>query len=206
MFGPNSPPWPVHLRWLCPAWLIASMSYTRLWSMWSFWLAFCDCGFRSVDCGIVVLGASICPRMDQDKRLVQTSWWEGLAIRKTGSWGPWCWERLKAGGEGDDRGWDGWMASPTRWTWVWASSGSWWWTGKPGVLRFMGSQRVRHDWLTDLIWPEPDGLSTWHKHGPLEKGMANHFSILALRTPWTVWKGKKICTECLDSILFNIVK
>ena len=53
---------------------------------------------------------------------------------------PWCWERLKAGGEGDDRGWDGWMASPTRWTWVWASSGSWWWTGKPGMLQSMGSQ------------------------------------------------------------------
>ena len=47
---------------------------------------------------------------------------------------PWCWERLKAGGEGDDRGWDGWMASLTQWTWVWVSSGSWWWTGKPGVL------------------------------------------------------------------------
>ena len=48
---------------------------------------------------------------------------------------PWCWERLKAGGEGDDRGQDGWMASLTRWTWVWASSGSWWWTGKPGMLQ-----------------------------------------------------------------------
>ena len=47
---------------------------------------------------------------------------------------PWCWARLKAGGEGDNKGWDGWMASPTWWTWVWASSGSWWWTGKPGVL------------------------------------------------------------------------
>ena len=55
---------------------------------------------------------------------------------------PWCWKRLKAGGEGDDRGWDGWMASPTRWTWVWASSGSWWWTGKPGVLRFMGLKEL----------------------------------------------------------------
>ena len=54
---------------------------------------------------------------------------------------PWCWERLKAG-EGDGRGWDGWMASPTRRTWVWASSGSWWWTGKPGVLKSMGSQSV----------------------------------------------------------------
>ena len=58
---------------------------------------------------------------------------------------PWCWERLKAGGEGDDRGWDGWMASPTQRTWVWVSSGSWWWTGKPGVLRFMWLQRVGHD-------------------------------------------------------------
>ena len=64
---------------------------------------------------------------------------------------PWCWEGLGAGGEGDDRGWDGWMASPTRCTWVWVNSGSWWQTGRPGVLRFMGSQRVGHDWATELI-------------------------------------------------------
>ena len=57
----------------------------------------------------------------------------------------WCWERLKAGGEGDDRAWDGWMVSPTRWKRVWVSSGSWWWTGKPGMLQSMGSQRVGHD-------------------------------------------------------------
>ena len=63
---------------------------------------------------------------------------------------PWCWERLKTGGEGDDRGWDGWMASPTRWTWVWVNSGSWWWTGRPGVLQSMGSQRVGHNWATEL--------------------------------------------------------
>ena len=63
---------------------------------------------------------------------------------------PWRWERLRAEGEGDDRGWDGWMASPTQWTWVWVNSGRWWWTGRPGVLRFMGSQRVRHDWATEL--------------------------------------------------------
>ena len=67
---------------------------------------------------------------------------------------PWCWEGLGAGGEGDDRGWDGWMASLTGWTWVWVNSGSWWWTGRPGVLRFMGSQRVSHDWATDLIWSD----------------------------------------------------
>ena len=75
----------------------------------------------------------------------------------------WCWEGLGAGGEGDDRGWDGWMASLTRWTWVWVNSGvnwvwvnsgSWWWTGRPGVLQFMGSQRVGHDWGTDLIWSD----------------------------------------------------
>ena len=64
----------------------------------------------------------------------------------------WCWEGLGAGGEGDDRGWDGWMASLTRWTWVWVDSGSWWWTGRLGVLRFMGSQRVGHDWATELNW------------------------------------------------------
>ena len=65
---------------------------------------------------------------------------------------PWWWERLKAGGEGNDRGWDGWMTSPTRWTWVWVSSGSWWWTGRPGVLQSMGLRRVRHDWVTELNW------------------------------------------------------
>ena len=63
---------------------------------------------------------------------------------------PWFQERLKAGGEVDDRGWDGWMASPTRWTWVWVNSGNWWWTGRPGVLQFMGLQRVGHDWATEL--------------------------------------------------------
>ena len=65
---------------------------------------------------------------------------------------PWCWEGLGAAGEGDDRGWDGWMVSPTRCTWVWVNSGSWWWTGRPGVLRFMGLQRVGHEWATELDW------------------------------------------------------
>ena len=77
-----------------------------------------------------------------------TAWYEELTHLKR----PWCWERWKAGGEGDDRGWDGWMASPTQWTWVWVNSGSWRWTGKPGVLQSMGSQRVRHDWATELNW------------------------------------------------------
>ena len=74
------------------------------------------------------------------------TWWEEPTHWKK----PWCWERLKAGGEEGNRGWDGWMASPTQQTWVWASFGSWWWTGRPGVLQCMGLQRVGHDWTTDL--------------------------------------------------------
>ena len=64
----------------------------------------------------------------------------------------WCWEELGAGGEGDDRGCDGWMALLTQWTWVWVNSRSWWWTGRPGMLRFMGLQRVGHNWATELNW------------------------------------------------------
>ena len=75
-------------------------------------------------------------------------WWKELTHWKR----PQYWEKLKVGGEGDDREWNGWMASLTQWTWVWASSRSWWWMGKPGVLRFMGSQRIRHDWVTELNW------------------------------------------------------
>ena len=72
------------------------------------------------------------------------TWGEELTHLKR----PWCWERLRTG-EGDDRGWDGWMASPTQWRWVWVNSRSWWWTGRPGVLLFMGLQRVRLYWVTE---------------------------------------------------------
>ena len=79
----------------------------------------------------------------------------GHLMRKVDSFEKsWCWERLRAGEEGDDRGWDGWMVSPTQWTWVWVDSGSWWWIGSPVMLWFMGSQRVRHNWATELNWTE----------------------------------------------------
>ena len=98
-------------------------------------------------------------------------------------WGkrPWCWEGLGAGGERDDRGWDGWMASPTQWTWVWMNSGSWRWTGRPGVLQFMGSQRVGHDWATELNWLKTSLFSIGHFWGvptppnSLLLGMPWHF-------------------------------
>ena len=80
------------------------------------------------------------------------TWCEELTHWKS----PWWWERLKEGGEGDDRGWDGWMASLTQWTWVCDGQGvwdgSWWWRGRPGMLQSMGSQRVRHNWATELNW------------------------------------------------------
>ena len=78
------------------------------------------------------------------------TWREELSHLKR----PWCWERLKVGGEGDVRGWDGLMPSPTQWTCAWVDSRSWWWTGRPGVLQFMGSQRVRHNWVTELNWTD----------------------------------------------------
>ena len=87
-------------------------------------------------------------------------YWSGVPLPELTHWKrPWCWEGLKAGGEGDDRGWDAWMASPTWWTWIWESSRSWWWIGKPGVLQSLGSQIVGHDWVTELkkIW----GQATW---------------------------------------------
>ena len=73
--------------------------------------------------------------------------WEELTHWKR----PWCWEKLKAGGEGDDRGWNGWMASLTQWTWVWASSGRWLRTEKSGVLKSMELQRIRHNWARTTI-------------------------------------------------------
>ena len=76
-------------------------------------------------------------------------WWELTHWKR-----PWCWERLKVGGERDGTGWDGWLASPAQWTWVWVNSGSWWWTGRPAILQSMELQRVGHDGMTELNWTD----------------------------------------------------
>ena len=81
------------------------------------------------------------------------TWCEELTHLKR----PWCWERLRAGGEGSGRGWDGWMASLTQWTWVWANCRRWWRTGKPGVLQSMGLQRVGYDLTTEQQQPNHSG-------------------------------------------------
>ena len=109
------------------------------------------------------------------------TWCEELTHLKR----PWCWERLKVG-EGDDRGWDGWMASPTQWNWVWVDSGSWWWTGRAGVLQFMGSVRVGHNWATELNW-------TW--------GLTVQFISNLLIWPTVMWFHQSILHQHVWSIL-----
>ena len=98
------------------------------------------------------------------------TWCEELTHLKR----PWCWERLKAG-EGDDRGCDGWMASPTQWAWVWAR---WWRTGKPGMLQSMGSQRVGHDWTTGLNWVPGAGIEP--APSPPEAQSPNHETTMEI--------------------------
>ena len=105
---------------------------------------------------------------------------------------PWCWEELGAGGEGDDRGWNGWMASATRWTWVWVNSGSWWWTGRPGVLRLMGSQRVRHDWATELT----DLYNSLHLLVP------NHPGLFLLHHPSSLATINRAMVTVEQSVLY----
>ena len=90
---------------------------------------------------------------------------------------------LGAGGEGDDRGWDGWMASPTRWTWVWVNSGSWWWTGRPGMLWLMGLQRVRHNWATELNWYRIRWRRQWQPTPILLPGKSHGRSLVCF-SPW----------------------
>ena len=131
------------------------------------------------------------------------------------SWSPnsCCWEGLGAGGEGDDRGWDGWMASLTRWTWVWVNSRSWWWTGKPGVLQFMGSQRVGHDWATELNWTElvltHSEKSKWWRHSnvPYCEGQGRiqqqwlEDELWALATEIGVWESRAVTASFYESAL-----
>ena len=120
---------------------------------WCFWTVMLEKTLESpLDCKVI---QPFHPKGNQCRLFIGSThteapilWCEELTCWKR----PWCWERLKVGGEGDDRGWDGWMTSPNQWTWIWASSGSWWWTGKPGMLWSLGSQRVAHDWATELKW------------------------------------------------------
>ena len=123
------------------------------------------------------------------------TWCEELTYWKR----PWCWERLRAGGEGDDRGWDGWMAWLTQWTWVWVDSGSWWWTGRPGVLRFMGWQRVGHDWVTELNWTDMTDRQNFN--APINPSSMNQgfgLGSLLILQPWSVKKYQLVTGGLTD--------
>ena len=104
----------------------------------------------------------------------------GHLMQRANSLGkPWCWERLRAGGEVEERGWNGWMASPTRWTWIWANSGRWWRTGKPGVLQSMGFQRLGHNLVTEQQqWRWEEGRSADNASGAPK--------VFAIDFPYTV--------------------
>ena len=125
----------------------------------------------------------------------------------------WCWEGLGAGGEGDNRGWDGWMASLTQWMWVSVNSGSWWWTGRPGMLWFMGSQRVGHDWATELNWTEVchsfsskgqasfnfmPAITNHSNFGAHENKICHCFHFFSINLPWSDGTG------CHDLCFLNV--
>ena len=121
----------------------------------------------------------------------------------------WCWEILKAGEEEGDRGWDGWMASPTQRTWVWVNYGSWWWTGRPSVLQSMGSKRVRHNWVTELIWMASlefwmDSLALIRSHQAANlKGVLKISNIKKVGNwvhTYLLWKFSKVLFNKLNTI------
>ena len=119
---------------------------------------------------------SVSPTWNLGNSNILATWCKELTLLKR----PWGWERLRAGGEGDDQGWDGWMASPTQWTWVWVNSRSWWWIGGPGMLQSMGSQRVGHDWVTELNCTCGNSLRQQY-----ETNILSHFYFLAsASTDW----------------------
>ena len=122
------------------------------------------------------------------------TWCEELTHLKR----PWCWERLKSGGEGGDRRWDGWMASPIQWTWVWVSSASWWWTRRLGMLQSMGLQRVPQDWMTELT-DLVSALFYW-----LPEEMTVTFSNLHLNSQRLQFLPFNIGGVCIFLLIFNI--
>ena len=165
------------------------LEYNKNWALknWCFWTVVLEKTLESpLDCKEI---QPVHPKGDQSWIFIQglmlklysntlATWCEELTHWKR----PWCWERLKSKGEGDDRGWDGWMASPTWWTRVWVSSRSCWWTGRPGVLKSMGvakSQTRLSDW-TELNW-------IFHSRAPPPKSLILRIDTLLLWNDGLAW-------------------
>ena len=143
----------------CESWTVKKAEHRRIDAFWTVVLE--EILENPLDCKEI---QPVHPKGDQSWVFIGKDWCWRWSSNTLATWckelthwkRPWCWERLKAGGEGDNRGWDGWMTSLTQWTWVWASSRSWWWTGQPGVLQSMGLQGVGHDWVTELKWTKEE--------------------------------------------------
>ena len=147
------------------------LDYKESWAPknWCFWIVVLEKTLESpLDCKEI---QSLHPKGNQNKYSLEGMMLKlklqsfGHLMRRADSWKrPWCWERWRAGGEGDDRGWDGWMASLTQWTWVWGDSGKWWRTEKPGMLQSMRLQRVGHDLATQQQQQQIICLKWKHVH------------------------------------------
>ena len=142
--------------WRIAFWRI--QCFSSAWKNWCFWTVVLEKILESpLDCKEI---KPVHPKGDQSINIHWKDWCWSWSSNTLATWckelthwkSPWCWETLKVGGEGDDRGWDAWMASLTWWTWVWASSRRWWRRGKTSVLQSMGSQKVGDDWATELNW------------------------------------------------------
>ena len=125
-------------------------------------------------------------RTDAEAPILWPPWYKELAHGKR----PWYWERLKVGGEGEDRGRDGWMASPTRWTWVWASSRRWWWTGGPVMLR---SNEVRKSWTRLSDWTELKAIKSTKSMAELKKHTPGWASRSDVQNPHCRWSSRGAC-------------
>ena len=141
MYGCES--WTIKKRWVPKNWCFWTVVLEKTWVSWTARRPN-QSTLKEISPGYSLEGLML--KLILSNTLA--TWCEELINLKR----PRFWERLKAGGEGDNRGWDGWMASLTRWIWVLVSSGSWWWTGKPGMRQSVGSQRVGHNWATELNW------------------------------------------------------
>ena len=129
-------------------------------------------------------------------KLQYSTWCKELTHLKR----PWCWERLRAGGEGDDRGWDGWMASMSWWTWVWVNSRRWCWTGRPGVLRFMGSQRVGHEWATELNWTEVLSMNSYEQWQITCHFIIKYYFFLNQKSCPLLLQRSQLCSTLCDPV------
>ena len=183
--------------------------YKESWAPknWCFWTVVLEKTLEShLDCKEI---QPVYPKGDQSWVFIGRTDFEAetpilwpLDVKNWLIWRPWCWERPKAGGEGDDRGWDGWMAPPTRWTWLWVSSRSWWWTGRPGVLQSMGSQRVGHDWVTELNYVAQQKerplnsspqVSSGSTTGEIQEGRLNRsVSLNAVNRYFRFWQFRSV--------------